>query len=436
MVDVPEHRRGRVVGARGATIKRIERDSGARLQLPRATTGRVAPARGRGRRERLPRRRGRRGGRGRRPARRALPARRRGGLRDARPPTSAPALFEGDGGFACRAVPNPGGVVPADVVATVLDNRAFAAGDGAALAALADGDRVWVFGWARASRRRRRGRPPRAPELAAAIADAIAAAPNGDVAAPPPPPPDDAAAGRAPPPDDAAPRRPTLALGRGVRADLDEPAVAELRLDAGARGLLVAEPRVVDGVHALEVAVQVLEVKGIRANKREPGAFILQAIAECKQELRNVDPYVKAQAVRKLTYLQMMGYDVSWASFAIVETMSQARFAHKRIGYLAACQCFSESTDVVLLTTNLLKKEFQSTSQYEVGLAVNCLANIVTKDLARDLLQDSVLLMSHSKPYVRKKAVSSMFKLFVKYPQGLRLTFEKLKERLADGERP
>eukprot|EP00629_Pelagomonadales_sp_RCC1024_P017098 CAMPEP_0119271636 /NCGR_PEP_ID=MMETSP1329-20130426/8147_1 /TAXON_ID=114041 /ORGANISM="Genus nov. species nov., Strain RCC1024" /LENGTH=615 /DNA_ID=CAMNT_0007271687 /DNA_START=221 /DNA_END=2065 /DNA_ORIENTATION=- len=175
-------------------------------------------------------------------------------------------------------------------------------------------------------------------------------------------------------------------------------------------------------------------VKGIRAHKRDPATFISQAISECKQELKAVDAYVKAQAVRKLTYLQMMGYDVSWASFAIVETMSQARFAHKRIGYLAACQCFSESTDVVLLTTNLLKKEFQSTSQYEVGLAVNCLANIVTKDLARDLLQDSVLLMSHSKPYVRKKAVSAMFKLFVRYPQGLRLTFDKLKDRLGDGE--
>lgn len=173
---------------------------------------------------------------------------------------------------------------------------------------------------------------------------------------------------------------------------------------------------------------------GIRANKADPKPFISQAIAECKMELRNVDPYVKAQAVRKLTYLQMMGYDVSWAAFAIVETMSQARFAHKRIGYLAACQCFSESTDVVLLTTNLLKKEFQSTSQYEVGLALNCLANIVTRDLARDLLQDTVLLMSHSKPYVRKKAVSAMYKLYEKYPQGLRLTFEKLKERLNDGE--
>lgn len=44
------------------------------------------------------------------------------------------------------------------------------------------------------------------------------------------------------------------------------------------------------------------------------------------------------QQVRKLTYLQMIGYNVSWASFAIVEVMSQSRFAHKRIGYQAANQ--------------------------------------------------------------------------------------------------
>lgn len=62
----------------------------------------------------------------------------------------------------------------------------------------------------------------------------------------------------------------------------------------------------------------------------------------------------------------MMGYDMSWASFAVVEVMSSSRFAHKRIGYLAACQTFTETTDVVLLTTNLLKKEFLSPNQYEV----------------------------------------------------------------------
>lgn len=36
-------------------------------------------------------------------------------------------------------------------------------------------------------------------------------------------------------------------------------------------------------------------VKGIRSNKRDPSAFISQSIQEIKQELRNVDPFVKAQ---------------------------------------------------------------------------------------------------------------------------------------------
>jgi AP-3 complex subunit delta len=37
-------------------------------------------------------------------------------------------------------------------------------------------------------------------------------------------------------------------------------------------------------------------VKGIRANKRDPGAFISQAIAEIKVELKNVDPFIKVSS--------------------------------------------------------------------------------------------------------------------------------------------
>jgi AP-3 complex subunit delta-1 len=91
---------------------------------------------------------------------------------------------------------------------------------------------------------------------------------------------------------------------------------------------------------------------------------------------------------------------------------------------------------VVLLTTNLFKKEFTcaSSNQYEIGLAINCLANIATKDLARDCMTDLLELMNHTRPYVRKKAVLAMYKLYIKFPQGLRLTFDKLKERLDDNE--
>eukprot|EP01035_Chromulina_nebulosa_P021296 gene21296-27592_t len=178
-------------------------------------------------------------------------------------------------------------------------------------------------------------------------------------------------------------------------------------------------------------------IKGIRSHKKDPSVFISQAMADIKAELRQTDPFIKAEAVRKLTYLQMLGYNVSWASFAIIEVMSQQRFAHKRIGYQAANQVFNETTDVILLTTNLFKKEFTAvlnSNQYDVGLAINCLANIATKDLARDCMGDLVNLMNHTKPYIRKKAVLAMYKLYVKFPQGLRLTFDKLKEKLDDPE--
>ncbi len=36
-------------------------------------------------------------------------------------------------------------------------------------------------------------------------------------------------------------------------------------------------------------------VKGIRSHKRDPSAFISQSIQELKQELKNVDPFIKAQ---------------------------------------------------------------------------------------------------------------------------------------------
>jgi AP-3 complex subunit delta-1 len=182
-------------------------------------------------------------------------------------------------------------------------------------------------------------------------------------------------------------------------------------------------------------------VKGIRASKRDTGLYISQCIAEIKTEIASADMYVKANALQKLTFLQMMGYSMNWASFATIEVMSSAKFAHKRVGYLAASQGFTPETDVILLTTNLLKKELRGATGnggasmhgvYEAGLAINCISNIVTEDLARDLLPELTDLTSHPQPYLRKKAILCLFKVFVKYPQGLRLTFAKLQACLDD----
>ena len=179
-------------------------------------------------------------------------------------------------------------------------------------------------------------------------------------------------------------------------------------------------------------------VKGIRASKRDTALYISQCIADIKKEIHSTDRYVKANALNKLTFLQMMGYGMSWASFSSIEVMSSPRFAHKRIGYLAAQQGFTQDTEVILLTTNLLKKELRGavggSGVYESGLAINCISNIVTEDLGRDLLPELNNLTGHPKPYIRKKAILCLFKVFCKYPQGLRLTFDKIQQALEDAE--
>jgi len=58
----------------------------------------------------------------------------------------------------------------------------------------------------------------------------------------------------------------------------------------------------------------------------------------------------------------------------------------QRVGYLAATQCFHEGVDVVMLTTNMIRKDISTHNQYDASLALNGLACFMTLDLARWVL--------------------------------------------------
>jgi AP-3 complex subunit delta-1 len=97
-------------------------------------------------------------------------------------------------------------------------------------------------------------------------------------------------------------------------------------------------------------------IRGLRANKGNERNYILESLKECRQEAKSQDLDIKATAILKLIYLDMFGHDMSWASFHALEVMSSPRFRQKRVGYLAAVQSFRLDTDVLMLTTNLIKK--------------------------------------------------------------------------------
>ncbi|KAH9932073.1 Ap3d1 protein [Epithele typhae] len=174
-------------------------------------------------------------------------------------------------------------------------------------------------------------------------------------------------------------------------------------------------------------------IRGLRANKKDESKFIAQAVDEIRQEMKSRDMEIKAAAVLKLTYLHMLGYDMNWASFHVVEVMSAPRIHLKTVGYLAAAQSFQQDTDVIMLTTNLLKKDLGSRPD-EAAVALNGLSHIVTPGLARDLSPELIAMLNHSRPHIRKRAVLAMYKVFTQYPEVLPQSMSRLKDKLDDDD--
>ncbi|KAH8432542.1 putative AP-3 complex subunit delta [Aspergillus melleus] len=175
-------------------------------------------------------------------------------------------------------------------------------------------------------------------------------------------------------------------------------------------------------------------IKGLRAHKGAEEDYVQDSLRECKAEIKLQDMDKKATALLKLIYLEMFGYDMSWASFHVLEVMSSTKYLQKRAGYLAAVQSFRPDTEVLMLATNLLKKDLASSNISNMALPLITLPNIITPSLAMSLLPDVLSRLSHSHAVVRKKAIVCLYRLALVYPEALKLAWPKLMDRLTDEE--
>lgn len=179
-------------------------------------------------------------------------------------------------------------------------------------------------------------------------------------------------------------------------------------------------------------------IKGIRLHSKESAECLLRflddAIMECRNELNTTDLETKAMAVLKLAYLEMYGFEMSWCNFQILEVMSSTKIQQKRIGYLAAMQSFKNEQDLLILATNQFKKDLNSTNHVEIGLALSGIATIVTPSLATDIVDDVLVKLNHSRACIRKKAMLAMYKIFLKYPESLRVNFDRVIDKLDDSD--
>ncbi|PNY28932.1 AP-3 complex subunit delta [Tolypocladium capitatum] len=173
-------------------------------------------------------------------------------------------------------------------------------------------------------------------------------------------------------------------------------------------------------------------IKGLRNHKGNEKEYIQKTLKECRAEVRSQDMDVKATALLKLIYLEMVGYDMSWASFHVLEVMSSAKYHQKRVGYLGAVQSFRPDTEVLMLATNLLKKDLGSPTPTVISLPIATLPHVITTSLALSTLADLLPRLSHSHANIRKKTLVTLYRLALVFPEALRAAWPKIKERLMD----
>ncbi|GJQ14517.1 hypothetical protein GpartN1_g6308.t1 [Galdieria partita] len=175
-------------------------------------------------------------------------------------------------------------------------------------------------------------------------------------------------------------------------------------------------------------------IRSVRAHRRDETEYIAKKFAQVQQECKSTEPSEKAIAVLKLIYFQLQGYNVSSEAFHIIEVMSRQEWWMKRTGYLVASLTLSPSTDVLLLTTNLLKKDLSNVQSLNASLALSFLSCIVSEEIGRECVGDVSQLLSSPKPYIRKKAIFVVFRVLLVYPEATTSVLPRLKERLDDSD--
>ncbi|GAA96546.1 hypothetical protein E5Q_03214 [Mixia osmundae IAM 14324] len=155
-------------------------------------------------------------------------------------------------------------------------------------------------------------------------------------------------------------------------------------------------------------------VKALRATKGTRGkdeqAVIDAALDEIRIEVKNADQEIKAAAILKLTFLDMLGHShLTQYAFPVIECMSSTRYDIKQVGYFAASQTFAESTEVILLANNLIKKDLTTPAAGPAALFAT-LAHlpplmIASTQLSDDLQPDLHQHLSHSRPIIRRMVI-------------------------------
>jgi len=120
------------------------------------------------------------------------------------------------------------------------------------------------------------------------------------------------------------------------------------------------------------------------------------------------------------------GYQTNFIQMTCVNLLQSTKFTEKRIAYMALCILMDEKSEVLLLTSNSIKKDLIGNNHFIVSVALNTIGEVCTPDLCRDLNLEVIKLMSSTNQYIKKKAALAVTRIIKRCPDLLESYADKL----------
>jgi len=140
---------------------------------------------------------------------------------------------------------------------------------------------------------------------------------------------------------------------------------------------------------------------------------------------------LRERAIRAI-YAEMMGHDIEFTHFFIVNLCQNKTISVKRAGYLAATLLLREDNQFIIMLVATLQKDLLSTSTYDVLIGLNTLCKLISESMVSSFIEIVERLLTHQNALIRKKAFCVYQRILKMTPSSCTNYKNKIKETLAD----
>ncbi|PAV91103.1 hypothetical protein WR25_02806 [Diploscapter pachys] len=169
-----------------------------------------------------------------------------------------------------------------------------------------------------------------------------------------------------------------------------------------------------DGMRGL--AVFISDIRNCKSKEAELKR-INKELANIRSKFKGdktLDGYQKKKYVCKLLFIFLLGNDIDFGHMEAVNLLSSNKYTEKQIGYLFISVLIEQNSDLMKLIVQAIRNDITSRNPVHVNLALQCISNICSREMAEAFCQDlpKLLVSGDTIDFVKQSAALCLLKLF------------------------